>query len=84
VDIEKTSKLLLGIAFLSLIGGGAALLLGGFLGGGRALYRIATGKPASSMYDVEFIHLDLQEKWVEAREESVEEIEAAEGPHPKG
>ncbi|HKN21062.1 MAG TPA: DUF6599 family protein [Terracidiphilus sp.] len=83
-EIEKTSKLLLGIAFLSLIGAAAAILLGGFLGGGRALYRIATGKPASSMYDVEFIHLDLQEKWVEVQEESVEEIEAIERPHPKG
>ena len=83
-DVEKTSKLLLGIAVLSLIGATAAILLGGILGGGRALYRIATGKPASSMYDVEFIHLDLQEKWVEVREESVEEIEAIERPHPKG
>ena len=50
-DIEKTSKLLLGIAVLSLIGAGAAILLGGFLGGGRALYRMATGKPASSVFD---------------------------------
>jgi hypothetical protein len=83
-DIEKTSKLLLGIALLSLIGGGAALLLGGFLGGGRALYRIATGKPVSSMYDVEFIRLDLQEKWVEGGAEVVEQIEAVERPHPKG
>ena len=33
-EIEKTSKLLLGIAVLSLIGGAAAILLGGFLGGG--------------------------------------------------
>jgi len=83
-EIQKTSKLLLGIAFLSLIGAAAALLLGGFLGGGRALYRIATGKPASSMYDVEFIRLDLGEKWVDAGGESVEEIEAIERPHPKG
>jgi hypothetical protein len=83
-DVEKTSKLLLGIAVLSLIGATAAILLGGILGGGRALYRIATGKPASSMYDVEFIHLDLQEKWVEVREESVEEIVVIERPHPKG
>jgi hypothetical protein len=83
-EIQKTSKLLLGIAFLSLIGAAAALLLGGFLGGGRALYRMATGKPASSMYDVEFIRLDLGEKWVEVRGESVEEIAAIERPHPKG
>jgi hypothetical protein len=83
-EIEKTGRLLLGITALSLIGAAAAILLGGFLGGGRALYRMATGKPASSMFDVEFIHLDLQEKWVEVQEESVEEIEASERPHPKG
>ena len=62
-EVEKTGKLLLGIAVLCVIGAGAAILLGGFLGGGRALYRIARGKPASSVYDEEFIHLDLQEKW---------------------
>ena len=83
-EIEKTGKLLLGITVLCVVGAAAAILLGGFLGGGRALYRMATGKPASSMYDVEFIHLDLQEKWVEVREESGEEIEAIERPHPKG
>jgi hypothetical protein len=83
-EIEKTGQLLLGITALSLIGAAAAILLGGFLGGGRALYRMATGKPASSVFDMEFIHLDLKEKWVEVREESVEEIEATEGPHPKG
>jgi hypothetical protein len=83
-EIEKTGRLLLGITVLSLIGAAAAILLGGFLGGGRALYRIATGKPASSVFDMEFIHLDLREKWVEDRAESVEEIEATERPHPKG
>jgi hypothetical protein len=85
-EIEKTGRLLLGIAALSLIGAAAAILLGGFLGGGRALYRMATGKPASSVFDMEFIHLDLKEKWVdvEIQAESVEEIEATEGPHPKG
>jgi hypothetical protein len=76
-EIEKTSKLLLGISLLSLIGGGAAILLGGFFGGGRALYRRAMGKPASSMFDEEFIHLDL-------RERAVETVKAIEGPHPKG
>ena len=85
-EIEKTGRLLVGITVLSLIGVAAALLLGGFLGGGRALYRMATGKPASSVFDAEFIHLDLQEKWVEVeiQGESVEEIEAADRPHPKG
>ena len=79
-EIEKTSKLLMGIAVLSLIGGGAAILLGGFFGGGRALYRKVTGKPASSVFDMEFIHLDLREKTIEV----VEVIKATEGPHPKG
>ncbi len=76
-EVEKTGKLLLGIAALCVIGGGAAIILGGFFGGGRALYRIARGKPASSLYDEEFIHLDLQEKWIER-------TEAPEVPHPKG
>ena len=39
----------------------AAILLGLFLGGGRALYRIARGQPASSVYDAEFISLDLKD-----------------------
>jgi hypothetical protein len=76
-EIQKTSKLLLGIAALCVVGGGAAILLGGFFGGGRALYRVARGKPASSVYDEEFIHLDL-------REEMSESGGAIRGPHPKG
>ncbi len=76
-EVMKTGKLLLGIAALCIIGGGAAILLGGFFGGGRALYRIARGKPASSVYDEEFIHLDLQEPWIDPSE-------AIRGPHPKG
>ncbi len=75
-EVEKTGKLLLGITLLTVIGGGAAILLGGFLGGGRALYRVARGKPASSVFDEEFIHLDL-------RESSPERTEAIQGPHPK-
>ena len=76
-EIEKTSKLLMGITILSLIGAAAAIFLGGLLGGGRAFYRMATGKPASSVFEMEFIHLDLREK-------TIEETEAIEGPHPKG
>jgi hypothetical protein len=60
-DVQKTAKLLLGIAGLVIVGGSAALLLGFFLGGGRALYRIMRGKPASSVYDEEFIRIDLRE-----------------------
>ena len=59
-EVSKTGKLLLGIAELVTVGSAAALLLGFFLGGGRALYRIAKGKPASSVYEAEFISLDLR------------------------
>ena len=60
-EVSKTGRLLLGIAVLVIIGSAAAILLGLFLGGGRALYRIARGKPASSVYEAEFIRLDLRE-----------------------
>ncbi|MGH9562769.1 MAG: DUF6599 family protein [Terracidiphilus sp.] len=76
-EIAKTSKLLLGITVISVVGASAAILLGGFLGGGRALYRIARGKPASSVFDEEFIHLDLRDK-EPARPEAIK------GPHPNG
>jgi hypothetical protein len=58
-EVSKTGRLLLGIASLVLIGGGTAILLGFAFGGGRALYRLSRGKPISSVYDTEFIHLDL-------------------------
>jgi hypothetical protein len=60
-EVSKTGRLLMGIATLVLIGAGTAILLGFFLGGGRALYRIARGKPISSVYDTEFIHLNLRD-----------------------
>jgi len=60
-EIAKTSKLLLGIAGLVIIGASAAVLLGFFLGGGRALYRLARGKPISSVYDEEFTSLNLRD-----------------------
>jgi len=60
-EVHKTAELLLGIAGLVIIGSSAALLLGFFLGGFRALYRIARGKPASSMHEVEFISLNLRD-----------------------
>ena len=60
-EIAKTGKLLLGIAGIVIVGSAAAILLGFFLGGGRALYRIARGKPVSSMYDEEFTSLNLHE-----------------------
>jgi hypothetical protein len=62
---------------LTWIGGSAAILLAGFLGGGRALYRVARGKPASSVFDEEFIHLDLREE-IDTGSETIH------GPNPKG
>jgi hypothetical protein len=76
-DVAKTAKLLVGIVALVIIGASAAILLGFFLGGGRALYRVARGRPVSSVYDEEFIHLDLREDWVEP-------VPAIDSPHPKG
>lgn len=60
-ETRKTGQLLMGIVVLVIIGASAAILLGFFLGGFRALYRIARGKPASSLYDVEFTSLNLRD-----------------------
>jgi hypothetical protein len=75
-EVAKTGKLLLGIFSLVLIGASAAILLGFFLGGGRALYRMARGKPISSVFEEEFIRLDLREEWVESKP-------AIDNPRPK-
>jgi hypothetical protein len=59
---SRVARLLLGIFALTGILGGAALLLGLFLGGGRALVRIARGKPASAFQEeTEFIRLNLED-----------------------
>ena len=76
-EIKKTAELLMGIAAIVIVGGSAALLLGFFLGGGRALYRIVRGKPASSVFDEEFIRIDLREDLDETRT-------LVKDPHPKG
>ena len=60
-EVSKTAKLLVGIITLTAILGGSALLLGIFLGGGRALYRRLRGKSASTLADAEFISLRLRE-----------------------
>ena len=60
-EVSKTGRLLMGIATIVIIGSAAAILLGLFLGGGRALYRLARGKPVSSVYDAEFIRLHLED-----------------------
>src|ERR1700753_210079 len=59
---SRVARLLLGIFALTGILGGAALLLGLFLGGGRALYRVLRGKPASAFQEeTEFIRLNLED-----------------------
>jgi hypothetical protein len=61
-DGSKVARLILGIFTLTGILGGAALLLGLFLGGGRALYRVLRGKPASRFQEeTEFIRLNLKD-----------------------
>lgn len=67
-DAEKASRFLIGIAMLILIGAGSALLLGVFFGGGRALFRVARGKPVSSVFDEEFTRIDLREYPVTANQ----------------
>ncbi len=76
-EVAKTGRLLLGIFTLCLIGAAAAILLGFFLGGGRALYRMARGQPISSVFDEEFIRIDL-------REDGAEPACAVDRAHPKG
>jgi hypothetical protein len=59
-ETTKAARLLVGVVTFCLIACGATFLLGIFLGGGRALYRIARGKPASSVEEMEFIKLNLR------------------------
>jgi len=60
-DIQKTAQLLVAIITLVVVMFVAAVLLAIFLGGGRALYRYLRGKPISSVYDEEFIRIDLSD-----------------------
>jgi len=60
-DVQKTVKLFIGIITLVVVMFIAAVMLALFLGGGRALYRFARGRPISSVYDEEFTSLDLRD-----------------------
>ncbi len=58
-EVAKAAKLLLGIAYLTVILAVAALVLAVFFGAGRVLLRRLQGKPPSSVTDDEFITLKL-------------------------
>jgi hypothetical protein len=59
-EASKTARLLLGIAMLTGVLCGAAVIIGIFLGGGRAAYRWIRGKPVSTLQESEFISLHLE------------------------
>jgi hypothetical protein len=58
-EVRKTYSLLMSIAIFSCLAFLAALVLGLFFGGGRALIRVMQGKPAAS--EPEFLRIDLRE-----------------------
>jgi len=58
-ETVKLYRLLTGITVLVVVLVCSALLLGLFLGGGRALYRVLRGKPVSTVSEEEFISLHL-------------------------
>jgi hypothetical protein len=58
-EVKKTYSLLVSIAIFCGISLLAMLVLGLFFGGGRALVRVAQGKPAAS--EPEFLHIDLRD-----------------------
>lgn len=58
-EVKKAAEMLTGIAYLTAILVACSLLLAALLGGGRALWRTMRGKPASSVYEEDFISLNL-------------------------
>jgi hypothetical protein len=57
-EVQKTYSLLVSIAILCGVGAVAAIVLGLFFGGGRALIRVLQGKPAAT--EPEFLRIDLR------------------------
>lgn len=60
IETRKTFGLFANIIVFSMVLGAAAILLGIFLGGGRALIRILQGKPAATEAEFLSLHLDPQ------------------------
>jgi hypothetical protein len=63
-EVQKTYSLLQSIAMFCVLGALAAICLGLFLGGGRALIRVMQGKPAAT--EPEFLRIDLRGAAVES------------------
>ncbi len=59
-EVQKTASLLYSIAMLSIVLMLAAVVLGLFFGGGRALIRVLQGKPAAT--EPEFLRIDLRDR----------------------
>lgn len=59
-EVQKTFSLLQNIAILFCVLGVSAVLLGFFLGGGRALIRVMQGKPAATEPEFLSLHLAAQ------------------------
>jgi hypothetical protein len=60
-EVKNAAEMLLGIAYLTAILAACAILLAIFLGGGRAVWRVVQGKPASTVYEEDFISLNLSD-----------------------
>lgn len=58
-EVRNAAEMLLGIAYLTAILAACAILLAIFFGGGRAVWRVVQGKPASTVYEEDFISLNL-------------------------
>lgn len=70
-EVGKTYTLLQSIAIFCVLGAVAAVVLGLFFGGGRALIRVLQGKPAAT--EPEFLRIDLRGASVPSRDPSGKE-----------
>ena len=69
-EVKNAGKMLMGIAYLTVIIIACAIVFGTLLGGGRAVWRVMRGKPISTVYEEDFISLKLDES-AATREENL-------------
>lgn len=60
-EVKSAGKMLVGIAYLTGIVVLCAIVVAVLLGSGRAIMRVIRGKPVSSVYEEEFIRLNLKD-----------------------